>query len=133
MFLIFSLTSLMPKVCVGRLILPLGFSSHNTDLEMRVDDSDEGRRFPSSLSCLKCPNVVSLSSFAPIPLGSKLGAASCEVFPTRSESGGLLGGLPLDKTIPCRNLMNIRDGTVRSLPPLHKSISVFCVEVSCDG
>ena len=132
MFLISSLKFPMPKMCFGRLILPFS-SSLSADLEMRGGDSDEGRRFPSLLRCPKPSTDVAWSPIAPIPPGSRFGAALCEASPTRFEYGGIPGGFPLDRNVPCRILMNIREGTVRSLLPLCKSISVVCVEVIGEG
>lgn len=70
-----------------------------------------------------------MSPNAPFPPGSDFGASGIDISPTKTEFGGLPGGFPLHENVPCKNLMNMREGTVRSLLPLRKSISVFYVEV----
>ena len=100
---------------------------------MKVGDDDEGRKYPSFLCLPKPPSAVAMSSNAPIPPGFDFGPSSSERSLTKTESSGLLGGFPLDKSVPYRNLINMIEGTVRSLLPLCKSISVLCVEVLCEG
>ena len=128
MLLLSSLTSPMPKVCVGRLTLPF-FSSHSVVSSMIVDGDDKGTRSHFFLSLPKPYNAVALSSNAPILLGFTNGTSKCETHFTKSKSGGLPGGFPQDNDaswfiLPCLSYrINI------SLLPQCKLITDLCVEV----